>query len=231
MGAMRIGLAVAVLGALALVAGAQEYGRGSLGESAGLGQAPLPRPNYDIQFPSGTWGLKVDLGWAKVDWDIGPADGSETLFVPEVSVFYKMADSVDLNLSGLFASAEDEDGEWGRTSADMARLALGVRYWFDTGTRFTPYGGGGIGYYVVDGDVDNTREDGEVVPVADLSVKNTPGAFVEGGLAYQVADGFFVNVQLSYDFLLGSADATINGASEDFKVRVLAASLGATWMF
>lgn len=226
----RIGLAGLIFMGLVLTAGAQ-YGRGSLEGDAELGRGPLPTPHYDIQFPSGTWGLKVDLGWAKVDWDIGATDGSESLFVPEASVFYKMSDSVDVNLSGLFVSAEDQDDVLGDTSGDMVRLALGVRYWFDTSTRFTPYVGGGIGYYILDGDTDNTLENGQVMPVADISVKDSPGAFVEGGLAYQVSDGFFVNVQLSYDFLLGSADATINGESDDFDVSVLAASLGATWMF
>lgn len=229
---MRGVLAGLFLATVVFQAGAGEYGRGSLTASGGgMGRAPLPAPTYDGTVAGGTWGVKADVGWALVDWDIGPASGSESLFAPQASVFYKVTESVDVNLSGLFVSAEDEDGEWGDTGADMARLALGVRYWFNTQTRFVPYVGGGIGYYFLDGTLDNTRAEGQVVPVADVSADDWPGAFLEGGLAFQVADDFFINADLSYDFLLGSADATINGADEDLKMSVVFVGLGVTWMF
>jgi len=69
-----------------------------------------------------------------------------------------------------------------------------------------------------------------VVP-ATVSVKDAPGAFLEGGAAFQVSDTFFINADLTYDFLLGSADATINGDDENFDVKSLSFNLGVTWMF
>ncbi len=230
---MRRLLAGVVVAASVLSAGAQEYGRGTLSAergASGLGRAPLPAANYDGFASGGTWGLKLGLGWANVDWDLGPADGSESLFAPQISIFYKTTDNLDVNFSTTFVSAEDKDNQLGRTEADMTRLALGIRYWINTHTRITPYVGGGLGYYLLDGTTDNTIEDGAVVP-ATVSVKDAPGAFLEGGVAFQVGDAFFVNVDLTYDFLLGSADATINGEDEDFDVNSLAFNLGATWIF
>ncbi len=45
------------------------------------------------------------------------------------------------------------------------------------------------------------------------------------------ADNFFVTAEATYDFLLGSADAKINGEDEDFKVSSLAIGLGVAFMF
>ena len=70
-----------------------------------------------------------------------------------------------------------------------------------------------------------------MVEANDISVDNAPGGFVEGGVAFQVADDFFINAEMSYDFLLGSADAEINGGGEDFDVSALMVGLGFTWMF
>jgi len=230
---MRILVASAVLVSLVLSAGAQEYGRGALNadrETAGLGRAPLPAAKHDGFASGGAWGLKLGLGWANVDWDLGPAGGSESLFAPQASLFYKATDNLDVNFSMLVLSAEDKDDQLGSTEADMSRLALGLRYWINTQSRITPYVGGGLGYYLLDGKTDNTRENGFVVP-ATVSVKDAPGAFLEGGAAFQVSDTFFINADLTYDFLLGSADATINGDDEDFDVKSLSFNLGVTWMF
>jgi len=231
---MKHALIVAVLFAGLVSASAQEYGRGALsaesGRNAGLGRAELPPARYDGFALGGTWGAKLNLGWANVNWDLGPADGSESLFAPQASLFYKATDNLDVNFSALFVSAEDRDNDLGTTEADMTRLALGVRYWIDTRNRVTPYFGGGLGYYLLDGKTDNTRENGVVVP-ATVSVEDAPGAFLEGGAAFQVGDAFFINADLTYDFLLGSADATINGADEDLDVKALSFNLGVTWMF
>ena len=128
---MRAVLACSVLAAAILSAGAQESERGALtvggGSRVGLGRADLPPAQHDTFMGGGTWGCKVDLGWAKVDWDLGPASGSESVFAPQVSLFYKATDGLDLNISALFITAEDEDGQLGTTEADMTRLALGAR--------------------------------------------------------------------------------------------------------
>jgi outer membrane protein W len=217
---------------LVMSAGAQEYGRGSLSsERAGLGRGELPRPATPFPFVSGMSGAKISLGWAQMDWDIGPAGGSDSFFAPQGSLFYMVTDHLDINLSGLFVTGKDDDRDLGETSADMARIAIGTRFWFDTNSRLIPFVGGGIGYYIVDGDTDRTREDGEVVRASGISVDDRPGAYVEGGLAFMVADNFFINADLSYDFLLGSADAKINGEKEDFDVSSLSVSLGVTWSF
>ncbi len=227
-------LGVVCVAAIVNLAQGQELGRGALtteGRGVGLGRAQLPATQYDGYALGGTWGLKPTLGWGYVNWSMGPADGSEFCFVPQISLFYKATDDLDINLSALYASAEDTDSQLGKTKADLTRLALGARYWFNTGTRFTPYLGGGLGYYLLDGSTEKTRNDGVVVNVTSEDAENAPGAFFEGGTAFQVADNFFVNLDLTYDFLLGSSDATINEQDEKFKVQVLALNLGVTWMF
>lgn len=226
-------IVMGVLG-LVLMAEGQEYGRGSLsgsGASAGLGRAPLPAATYDGFWDSGSWGVKPHLGWAYVSWDVGSASGSDWAVMPQLSIFYKPTDNLDVNLSAMYVTAEDRDDELGDNEAEMARLALGIRYWFDTGRRFTPYLGGGIGYYFVDGDTDRTRQDGIPVAAGDISVDNGPGCFLEGGVAFQIADNFYINTEVTYDFLLGSSDAEINGRNEDYGVSALSIGLGATWMF
>ena len=116
----------------------------------GLGAA------FSVLITAEMMGVKAGLGWAFLDWELGAAEGSDNQFVPQGSVFYKATDNLDFNLSAMFVSGEDEDDELGDTDADLARLALGVRYWFDTQSRFVPYLGAGIGYYIVDGSTDNT---------------------------------------------------------------------------
>ena len=225
---------VAVLMAAVLAAAANEHGRESLptaGTGAGLGRASLPAASSDNWWGGGVWGVKAGLGWALVDWDLGPASGSEGVFAPQITVFYKATDNLDVNLSAAFFSAQDEDAQLGDTEADMTRLALGIRYWFNTGTRITPYVGGGLGYYLLDGTTDNTRENGAVVAATSISMDDMPGAFLEGGVAFQVSDNVFINTEITYDFLLGSADAEINGDNEDFDISALAIGLGVTWMF
>lgn len=229
---MRIGLVVSVLMSMAVGASADEHGRGSLSPGGeGLGRAPLPEGRYDGFYGGGAWGVKVGLGWAFANWDVGPASGSEGVFVPQASLFYKTTEHLDVNLSAMFLSAKDSDGDLGDNEADMIRLALGMRYWFDTGRRIMPYVGGGLGYYLLDGSTDMTRENGQVVAANDISVDNAPGGFLEGGVAFQVADDFFIHAEVTYDFLLGSADAKINGKNEDFSVSALTLGLGVTWMF
>ncbi len=224
-GAMRRVLAAWVMVLVAvLAAGAGEYGRGALGKGgrdAGLGRAPLPAATYEGFWGGGTWGVKPHLGWAFVDWDVGEASGSDWVVLPQLSIFYKTTDNLDVNLSAMYAAGEDRDDDLGDTEAEMARLALGIRYWFNTGKRFTPYLGAGVGYYLVDGDL----------AAADVSVDNGPGGFLEGGVAFQVADNFYLNTEVTYDFLLGSPDARLDGRNEDFGVSVLSIGLGAAWMF
>ncbi len=227
---MKIVLASAVLATVIFTVDAQEYGRGALSSEKGLGRAALPEAKYDGYSLGGTWGAKLSLGWANVDWDLGPASGSESIFAPQVSLFYKATDALDVNFSAVALSAEDDDNDLGVTEAEMTRLALGLRYWIDTGTRITPYIGGGLGVCLMDGDTDNTLEDGVVVP-AEVSVEDAPGLYLEGGVAFLVSDGFFVHADLTYDTLLGSADAEINGESEDFDVESLSVNLGVTFMF
>ncbi|MFH0907647.1 MAG: OmpW family outer membrane protein [bacterium] len=233
---MRTLFPVLVVAGLSLSGYAQELGRGALtaetGGQAGLGRAALPAATYDGFMSGGSWGLKLALGWANVDWDIGPASGSQSLFAPQASLFYKATDNLDVNFSTLILSAEDTDSELGKNEADMARLALGVRYWFNAQARITPYAGGGLGYYLLDGKTESTRDESGLVVPADVSdVKSAPGAFLEGGVAFQVADNVSISADLTYDFLLSSADATINGTDENFDVKALSANLGVMWMF
>lgn len=196
-----------------------------------LGRAALPPAVQDGFALGGTWGVKASLGWANVAWDLGPADGSENLFAPQASLFYKVTDPLDVNLSCLLLSAEDDDLELGTTEADLTRLSLGARYWARTSTRLTPFFGAGLGYCFLDAATDRTREDGAVVGVTNMDVKDAPGFFLEAGLAFQAGDAFFITADLTYDRLLGSADAEINGRGEDFDIQAFALNLGVAWMF
>jgi outer membrane protein W len=230
---MRIVHAVVVIAVTVISTCAQELGRGELNAEhapLGLGRAELPTGEYSGFLGGGDWGVKVGLGWAFVDWDLGPTDGSDSLFAPQVSLFYKTTDSLDVNFSLFSVAAEDDDLQLGSTEADMTRLALGLRYWLNTRTRITPYFGFGLGYYILDGATENMYQDGLVVP-ATVAVKEAPGAFFEGGVAFQISDRFFINVDLAYDFLLETADAEINEQDEDFDIRSLSVNLGATWVF
>ncbi|MDZ4198653.1 MAG: outer membrane beta-barrel protein [Kiritimatiellia bacterium] len=213
---------------------AQDYNRissgGSIWDGTGRrGYAQTAGPTRAAE--AGTWGLKVGLGWAVVDWDIGPAGGAESGFSPQASLFYKATRSLDVHFSALQVSGKDQDAEMGNTEAEWTRLALGVRYGVKTQTRVTPYFGGGLGYALLDGKLENTRENGRRVPVSSLSVENVPSAFLEAGLALRLDEEFQFVAEFTYDFLLGSAEAKINGRKEDFSITSRSLNLGLIWSF
>lgn len=227
-------LAVVLVGMMQLAQGA-ELGREALAPASGpvgLGRGPLAPAQVETGTPGGTWGLKLGLGWAHVKWNVGSADGSESVFAPQGSLFYKATDNLDVNLSAMFLSAKDQDSVLGDTKAGMTRLALGARYWFQNSSRVTPYLGGGIGYYLLSGGADKTRDaTGAAIPANVGSMKDTPGAFLEGGLAFHITDNFYLNADLTYDFLLGSSDVKINGNNESFDVKSFSVNLGVMWTF
>jgi len=221
---------------LSLSATGQEYGRGNLSPAtqspdSGMGRAALPSSAHGSDFLGGTWGVKLGVGWAKANWSVGPIDGSETLFVPSGSLFYRATDSLDINLSGLFLNAEDEVGD-GTTKAEMTRLALGIRFWPVGGSRVTPYVGCGIGYYLLGGEMDNVYcPCNNQTVTGTLEVDDVPGAYLEGGVAWQITDNFFINTDLTYDLLLSSPSASIGGEEADFDIDALSFNLGVTFMF
>lgn len=197
-----------------------------------FGRAELPASSHSGYAPQGAWSLKTALSWANVDWDLGPASGSESVFGPQVSLSYRTTETLDVNVSLISVSAEDEDDVFGGGEADLTRLTLGLRHWFSSGGRVTPFFGAGIGYYFVDGSTARTRDAaGQVVAANVTDVADAPGAYLEGGAAFEVSDGFFLSLDLGYDTLLGSADATINGRSEDLDIHVVSVNLGAMWLF
>ena len=221
---------------LSLSATGQEYGRGSLGSSssspeAGMGRAELPPATLGGTFLGGTLGIKLAIGWAKADWSVGPIDGSDTLFVPSGSIFYKATDNIDINLSALFLRAEDDVGE-GTTKADMTRLALGIRFWPLGDSRVTPYVGAGIGYYFLGGKMDHAYCNcNQKIVTGKLDVDDVPGAYLEGGVAWQITDNFFINTDLAYDLLLNSPTASIGDEEADFDIKALSVNLGITFVF
>lgn len=232
----RVVLVVLVGIALALSASGQEYGRGSLNSptaspESGLGRAKLPAPALETGFLSGAWGFKLAAGWAKPNWSVGPIDGSDSLLVPSGSIFYRATDNLDINLSALYVNAEDEAGD-GKTKAEMTRMTIGARFWPTGGSRLTPYVGAGIGYYLLDGEMDHAYcSCKQEVMTGKLDVDDVPGAYLEGGLAWQITDNFFVNAELAYDLLLSSPKAHIGSEKGDFDIDVLSVSLGVTFMF
>lgn len=232
----RVLLVVLVGIGLSLPAAGQEYGRGSLGSAtgssgSGLGRAALPASTHEAGFLGGTVGLKLAVGWAKADWSVGPIDGSDSLLVPSGSIFYRPIDNLDVNISALFLRAEDKAGD-GKTKADMTRLALGVRFWPLGDSRVTPYVGAGIGYYFLGGKMENAYCPCLNQPVSGkLDVDNVPGAYLEGGVAWQITDNFFINTDLAYDLLFSSPTASIGAQEGDFDVKALSVNLGITFMF
>ena len=112
----------------------------------------------------------------------------------------------------------------------MTRFAVGLRYWPGVGSRINPYLGGGIGYYFLDGNMENVAIEGTPV-TGSLDVDTAPGAYVEGGVALQITDNFFFNVDLAYDLLLSSSDASIQGEELDFDIAAFTINLGVTMMF
>lgn len=205
---------------VASVAYGQELGRGGLEKGSkqeGLGRAALPAGTYEGAGINGDWGARASLGWGFMDWSVGKLEGSESMLIPQASVFFKVAESFDLNASVMYASGSGKNEESGATSASMIRLAVGAEYWVPTGARITPFVGAGVGYYIVDGDA-------AAATVTD--VKSRPGAFVEGGAAFAVTDTLHLGASVTYDFLIGSAEATINGASDTLDVKVLSINIG-----
>lgn len=233
---MRRSLIVALLIAVVVSTHAQELGRGSLtvegGRRAGLGRAALPPAQSNGFRFGGTHGFELGLGLASVDWDIGPASGSQAVFAPQATWFYKTTDNVDLNISALFVSAEDEDEPFGDNEADLTRIGVGVRYWIDRGSRLVPYVGIGLGYYLTDCSTVRTLDSqGQIVDADVGDVDDVPGVFLEGGAAYEIADNFYITGEIAYDLLLGDAEVSINGSDEDFDISALSLNLGVAWMF
>jgi hypothetical protein len=229
-------LAVSICVGMSFSAVAQEYGRGSLdsgadGKDSGLGHSALPKSSYGGAFLSGAWGLKLGIGWANVDWSFGDLDGSETTFYPSGSVFYRANDYVDINLSGLFLSVEEDVGDI-TADGELTRVAVGARCWPVRHSRIAPYLGVGVGYYMTDVDLSGANRPGDSQPSsATMDIDDVPGACIEGGVAWQITDNFFINTDLTYDLLLSSPSASVGNVEDDFDVDVLAVNVGATWMF
>lgn len=196
-----------------------------------MGRAELPASTLGSSFLGGTWGLKLAVGWAKAKWSVGPIDGSDTLFVPSGSIFYRATDNLDINVSALFLHAEDKVGN-GKTKAEMTRITLGTRFWPIGECRVTPYVGGGIGYYLLGGKMNNAYcSCNKQIVTGTLDVDDALGAYLEGGVAWQITDNFFINADLSYDLLLSSPTASIGSEKADFDIDLLALNLGVTFMY
>ncbi len=215
---------------LSTVVSAQEMGRAPLEEQPakvkketsgpGLGRAALPKAEVVGSMGPGLFGVGAEIGWTSLKFDIGDRDGSDNVWAPEANFFYMVTDCLDIRLGVKYASGEDEADN--RTiKGSFTRISLGAQYWLDTKTVFIPYAGASIGYYLVNADVGDD----------DADPDNRPGFSLRGGCAFQISDNFQMTAGLSYDGLLGKADATVNNQSEDFSISALSISLGATVLF
>jgi outer membrane protein W len=181
--------------------------------------------------PPAPWGLKLGVGAAGVKWTVGPIDASATAFAPSASLFYKVADNFDVNLSGLYFSAKD-DVSRGTAKADVTRLAAGVRYWPAGDAHMNPYLGCGIGYYLLNGEMDHVYCSCHgTTATGKLTIDNGPGGYLEGGVAWKIADSCFINTDVSYDLLLSSSNASIGPETPDFDIHAVSVNMGVSWMF
>jgi len=235
MRSIAVGFLVSIMLVLASEsANAQEYGRGALGGGE-LGRAPLNRrgtvfhSGKDLAgLAGGTWGTSITLCYADIDWDLGDSSGSESVWCPELSIFYMTAQNFDVRLGLKYAGGEDESSTYGALEAEMLRIVLGSRYWIPTPTRLVPYVGAGLGLYMLDGD----QELADNCP-AEASVDDgpVPGINLHAGCGYLVSDQFLLTTELSYDTVMSDADAQVHGENEDLSVSVFSFGIGLVYTF
>ncbi len=220
--------------ALAVVAVTAMAGTETNDRQHGLGRAALPEPERTYGIPAGFWGVQADLGWAFLDWELGPLSGSDRAFVPRVGLSFRTAESWNVLLSVLHASGKDRQGALGVTQASMTKISLGARYWTPGQGRVAPFLGGGVGYALLDADADFvplSSDPGAVEPAVVSGVKDMPGAHVEGGVAFRVNDLLFLQAGATYDFLLGSGDVAINGHTRRMDFQSFSVSVGVLRLF
>lgn len=170
--------------------------------------------------PATTFGASVAIGWTDFDWEVGEIDGSDTVWVPELALFYVIQDGLDVRLSAKFASGDDRD-DGTDVDGDFTRFTIGSRYWINLDAFVTPYVGASVGYYGLD-----MASSGR-----NISVDDGIGYNLEAGCALGLSDGFVLTLGLSYDDLITDADATVNGADADASIRALGANVGVVVLF
>ncbi len=226
--AVRLLVMLVVMGGV-LVSNAQEAGIVS-----GVRRDRLPEPVLSGYTGQGTLGVRAGVGWGRLAWDIGPADGSANVAIPEATCFYMFSDNADVHLSVAGCSGDDQDNVLGGTEATAVGVSVGSRYLIRQAgfQQCVPYVGGDISYFVLDADLDNTLDAAQApVPVGSVDVDNWIGIGIEAGMALLLADEFYLNLDVSYRTPLGDADAEIDGSSADFSMNIIAVSLGLTLAF
>lgn len=139
----------------------------------------------------------------------------------------------EARLSLYSFSEEDEDPD-AKIDATLIPIEVGAVYRFPVADQVTVYGGGGIGYYVADAEVDVD----EVGVSADYKVENGLGFYLVGGGAFQLNDTISLFGELKYTKLTLDDETTVSIAGfpvikdeDEVDMTGLAINIGAMLKF
>ncbi|MGB1092104.1 MAG: outer membrane protein [Oceanobacter sp.] len=124
--------------------------------------------------------------------------------------------AVDLHGTGD-DECEDDYGSGCEDGATTAEFHLGGRYWLDTGSKWSPYAGGGLA---------QMHAQQPVTPGSDEHDEDSGlGWWAGAGVMYQATD----HINLSYDLRYSSAGVELNGKDVDAGGVNCGLSVGYNW--
>lgn len=206
---LRMGVVLSLCWGVLLGAAAQA-------QTASVGKIVVTQHDPMESLAAGTLAPDFGIGWTPMHWQIGDEKGSDAAWAPEVGLAYFVNDGLEVRLAGKYVSGEDT-----ATEASLGRLNLGARYWIATKSAIMPYVGASLGYYHPD--VDWTGH--------AVSVDDSIGMNLEGGVAFRLADNFALTLGVSYDRLLADAGATVDGNDTDVEMDAVSLNFGAVLLF
>jgi outer membrane protein len=152
-------------------------------------------PDADSATISGTNGSKLDI------------DDNTTL---GFNISYFFTDNVAVELLGALPFKHTVKGKGGDIDgvevADIEHLppTLSAQWHFLPNNNIRPYVGAGLTYFLV------LKDDSKLGAGTDVKVDDAAGFAVQGGVDFDVAPNWFLNLDLRYVSL--STDATVSGA-------------------
>lgn len=216
-----------VLAVVPLTVCGAELGRYDLrggGEVKRVETTVLPTTNLASRaFIEPGMGLDLGLGWSALSWDVGPRGYSDSVWSPEVSLFYGLDERFDIRATLKVFSADDEkDGVDG--GMDAVRIGIGMRAWFATQSDFVPYVSASLNHYLISMD-EASGEEGMF------------GLSAEAGVAYAFNEWTAVRLGLQGEFTLmdGTAEVASSDGSgveeEDVSLSAVGFGIGVSVLF